>query len=45
MILVAGRPFREWIGDEIPKAVPHSYPSKSQNRHVLFMEMGAMWAF
>ena len=29
MILVGGRPFREWVGDEIPKAVPHSYPSKS----------------
>jgi hypothetical protein len=26
--LVVGRPFREWIGDEIPKAIPQSYPGK-----------------
>lgn len=28
VILAAGRPFREWIGDEIPKAIPGSYPGK-----------------
>ncbi len=33
VILVAGRPFREWVGDEIPKAVPHSYPGKSLRTH------------
>jgi hypothetical protein len=27
-ILFAGRPFREWIGDEIPKAIPTSYPGE-----------------
>jgi hypothetical protein len=26
--LAVGRPFREWIGDEIPKAIPGSYPGE-----------------
>ena len=29
VVLWAGRPFRIWIGDEIPKAIPQSYPGRS----------------